>query len=640
MGKVWAEILDRNLNPTDGPLLDVTGLDASDPLSRAGRFNLTVPLSERAKSVQALLTVLKVYVDEDVLGWYLIETVQHSQGSDGAISLRFRGRSLLAELGELSVGVLDTAVGGVPLTNTLQTILAPASSWSYDTAPDAPQVGYNTLVNLVYARFRYDSILAALVGVSKLSGENFIIGNGPRQVIWVRDQWVDAGLRALQGAPQMVRAEENDDICFIQSLRESEEGANVINRVYPFGSGTGETRLGIKGSSYTIAQFADYTINKAGGFIDYSPSGYAYPLRETGLQFREIAPLSNTDADVQAASDMLVDASMRWLAERCEPRKFYTLSVTKLRPGRIRPGMQIQVIYQDEQYELDTLLNVTEVTCRLIGDRLTWDLTVTDGTAAPQTDAHIVTGRLEQGRVLTALPQMGPSIDTIPYREPLDDDNSAQLRFWLGEEVAQVQQVLLRFRVDPLRSTVKTVGGDASGSGTATLPNHAHAVPDHQHGLVVAQGGAGDNVSITHSGSDGFLQHDGAAEDYTVLTTPDSGAVTTPSGGGGAVFNVNVDISGAVSADYGVHEESGANSYDEDDLTYQINGSAVSATRQDEGGGWFSYDLTAQVVNSDTLRPVQERNFIDISPTANNDKSCMINAQLQIRMVLQSVAYV
>lgn len=110
-------------------------------------------------------------------------------------------------------------------------------------------------------------------------------------------------------------------------------------------------------------------------------------------------------------------------------------------------------------------------------------------------------------------------------------------------------------------------------------------------------------------------------------------------GGGSGTASGTVDISGAITADYGVFEESGANTYVVTDLTYKINGSAITATRQSLGSGWYSYDLTSQVQNASTLRPSAESHQITVEVTTPAGKSAQITAQLQVRAIIQSVGY-
>lgn len=644
MDRFIAEILNRSLTATDGPLFEITGLEFNDPLSRMGRFALTVPVSARALAVAPLLTVLRIYQGDTWLFTGIVEDVDDNVGSNGDTFLTFRGGSIMLELYETAVVPFKLANNGTPLTNILTATLAPASAWSYDTSPTAPYSGWDTLANPPYGQFFGESILQGLTMLSRLSGENFVIGDTDRTLIWIRDNWVASGVRAIQGAPDPIAAEGNANICYIQTLRRSTKGRQVVNRCYPYGSGEGDTRLTIRGSSYAADAFADYTINKTGNYIDYDPAFYPYTMvRERYVQFREIAPLSNTDADVQAAADALADTAMLWLAEHGYAQQYFSLSVLKLVPGRVRPGMTIDVLYEDANISIDSTLNVLDVTWRLIGDQLRADLAVSDATVHAETDASAVSGRLEQGRILTSLPQMGPNVDTIPYAEELDDDYDAELRFWLGDEVAQVQQVLLRFRVDPLRSTIKSTGGSSTSTGSSSVASTGSSTASttvsdnapHAHPITIVDVGsaAGNPVHIQDPGSG--LNAVGGGEH----TTDQANAAHSHGMDHTHGIAHTHDVTAAITTAYGVFEESGGNTYAVTELTYLVNGGAITAGRVSLGGGWYSYDLTEDLIDTDTLRPLANANAVTISSTSALGKSCRISAQLQMRLVIQSIKY-
>lgn len=74
------------------------------------------------------------------------------------------------------------------------------------------------------------------------------------------------------------------------------------------------------------------------------------------------------------------------------------------------------------------------------------------------------------------------------------------------------------------------------------------------------------------------------------------------------------DISEAIVAVYGVFRESAANTYEIDNLQYNVNGLGWEELSDavDVGGGWFALDITDAVQHDTTFRPLQENNELVI----------------------------
>jgi hypothetical protein len=88
---------------------------------------------------------------------------------------------------------------------------------------------------------------------------------------------------------------------------------------------------------------------------------------------------------------------------------------------------------------------------------------------------------------------------------------------------------------------------------------------------------------------------------------------------------------------YGIFEESGANTLSIANLVIKLNGgSDLNASVDDIGNGWYELDITADLVD-EVFRPAQENNEITI--TTAIAKTARIEAQVTIRGVVQAVAY-
>ena len=148
---------------------------------------------------------------------------------------------------------------------------------------------------------------------------------------------------------------------------------------------------------------------------------------------------------------------------------------------------------------------------------------------------------------------MGANENTISYREDVDDDYGAAFPFWLSRGTVTVNSIILRYKLEQLRSSVKTIGGTATGS--VSLPSHSHNVnvPSHQHGIPIESnaGSHGFARVVYFDPTDTKLYYDLSGGPSSAVTSNAGGGASVTSGGGGN-GTVSVDISNAITAVYGV----------------------------------------------------------------------------------------
>lgn len=649
--RLIVDILDRNLaRQGSGPIQNVDSFNYTDPISRVGRFRFSMQINDdKEPSITALDTVVRISDLDGVLYLGIVTRVRR-QLVGGIPRILIEGEHISRELSETVVNTI--AASGSNAVPTL--VLAQTSGWALRVGSPEGLTSYANTESNLYAELGNESPTSALVATSDALGENWLPALDSRYVYWLQSGFTTSGYRAVKSTPNLKSAEDNDALFIITRLEEVDDAREVVNVVKPYGSGLGETRLTILPTQYGAAEYSDTTIDRNANTVSCTPAGYALPAITKALEFRRVRPISNTDGDIRAAADMLVDVARRWLQRYGNATRFYSVRVLGVRSGQLRPGMSIRVQYDDQVRSIDATLNIVEVRGELTSGGMVHDLIVTTNTRAPESADEIIAREIESARVYTALPQMGPSIDTTSYpSQPFDDDNDAEIRFVFNDAVAQVQQVVLEYRIDALRSTAKTLGGTATGSATVDIPAHSHSAPAHTHSVPAHT----HNTNILDTGPGGLditgddlgggliqLKHDGSGD--LVLPTASSGGTTTPSGGGtttasggSATVESEVDISDALTIDYGVHEESAANSYNQATTTILINGVAPTSAAVAVSGGWYRLDITPDVVDDDTLRPLSEVNTIIARPTDQTEKSARISALLQVRSILQSVAY-
>lgn len=662
-----------------GPVTAVTGLESRSKLSAAGDWRITTVADARSALLQPGRVALiwgatGANGATEFLGGGPVEAVQQRIGENGVALLEVNGGDLLTELAFATAGYAETSDAKATLAAALP------SGWTLIETDTLPAWS---------ARYSHDSLLAAYVRAAGEVGFRFRlapVNTGDVRRIEFLTETPASSVRAAQ-----VNAAEigSTAVCALRSLTQTQRSVEIVNRMYIYGAGNWATRGTLRlanawpdGSALSGAYTDEYgntwTVDVDESRIDCTSSQAAFGVRSGAVQFGSIAPLTNSTADMRSAANFLLRAALAQMAPLTAQQEAYALEVEALTAGLL-PGDAILVDarhYVDGSavLQVDRDLVVLEVVRSWQpGGLLRRRLTVATTAAMPASDGAAV-AKLLQGTInAAALPQQAANVDTICASDALDDDASAAFRFWLGEETGQVFQVLLRFRVDPLRSTAKAIGGTASGSvdipdhthdvtvaahtHSVTVPSHDHDIPDHEHRIGLSQGSGGRNVGIYTGGG---LYYEGTDEGVlSVYTTSDSGSTTSDSGGGstptsssgggatvtsaagGAEVGLEVDISNALELEYGIFEESGANTYAASDIAWTCNGDAVTETPAALVDGWYSLDLTEYVVDTDGVRPAAAANVVTaaIKVASHANKTCQVTVQIERRTSIQPIAY-
>lgn len=646
----WVDIENSSGTKIGKGPLRASGFRNSDHLSASGEFNFVVSAADPNISALAQKRVaICKYVDHagdvQVFGGGVIEKIVRKVQPDGSMILVVSGNDLARELTYRSVGTLDlSGIGGAGVADAPDQVMAFApAGWSISDG--------STLSNF-YAGFDGESVLWSLVRISARSGEHWRLGSG-RNVEWIgpASTFEASGIRAIQQVNDPVKAETASGIALITSLEEESDAAELISRVIPRGSGNG-------GASLTLFAATDsppigYTLDTALNYVKRDDTEATYGRIERALDFKDIGPLSNTTPDVQAAANMLLQASVEHLRRYGEPQEFYRVGLANV--GQIlKPGTTIHLVYRgrvDDSvvYDLNNVFNIVEAEREITAEGIeTISVVIATIDRLPMSDEEYLASQSMNARVLAAHQQLGASVDTFTYRDELDNAKGASFRFWLGDEYTSIQRAVMRFRIPPLRSTVKSVAGSStttnsgggstqtssSGGGSSTTSGGG----DHAHFVPVANGTTGQPVfygsgSFRCSGGSGIspvpVTLDSPAHTHTVTISPHTHNVTIPPH--------SHDLTPNITMQYGIFEESGANTLALVNLVIKLNGGAdLNSNVNDIGNGWYELDITADLVDA-VFRPAQENNEITI--TTATAKTARIEAQVTIRGVVQAVAY-
>ena len=410
------------------------------------------------------------------------------------------------------------------------------TGWTLDTTN-----GYATLGNAVYGSFAGETVLAALRKMSEQRGEHFRLSTG-RSIAWIRTDQTDSGIRAIQPVGDGKAIENNDDVCIIDNLTESQDSYELITRVYPFGAGQGRARLTLEKTTRTPNAGYVLNLDSKGYYIESVTARATYGQIEKFVSFKEIKPVTNTEADLESAANALFDAAFQYLSRHDTVQKAYTLSVTKLEQI-VYPGQTIRVIWREvvDNYVfadidadliiLETKTKIDQTGLRVVG------LTVATTDRWPTNDAEIIAGQLEEARLMDAHPQTIAGYYTDGFGNfNLDSSISRTIRFRFDNRVTRLISAVLRFRTEEFEATssgVAAAPADTSGASSATS---SLGGTEHEHDSITIQR---DLVTSQNSNHKEIHVHQ---EDNTLhFFSTDAGASTiVPVSGGEAAHSHNI----------------------------------------------------------------------------------------------------
>ena len=462
----WVDIESRTGDRTTyGPLHQIQSWSQVSRVDRAGEFSVTMPLTPRAAAI-AEKTILHCYAmidgyDSPVnVGSGIVDDIKIDVDRSGE-TITFRGPDLFRELAR----VLTQALIANSFDSPAYLIYAANSSLNGSGWSIEGQTQVKTLISIEY---RYDTVLRALVSLAQNTGEHFTAGSVPRSVKWLGtvNDFEDAGLIATTNAQAMTTADEH--VALITRISKISQTWDLVNRVYLFGSGSGNERLTLAQSSFSSLPYG-YQFNKSKSTIENHVSIDKYGIHEAVKTFGDIRPTEDTSDAVVAASDTLMLAGFNYLRTQLEPIETYQIEVA-LQGFDIKPGQKLRVDarrYYDGQtvLDIDKTLYVLERTLTIDAHGVrTASLVASTSDTWPQTDQGYILERINEVVRAANYPQLNSSTDTTSYLLTVSEHNDVAVGFWM-DKATLVQSVTLRFNAesifiesDELVITVNNVG--------------------------------------------------------------------------------------------------------------------------------------------------------------------------------------
>lgn len=523
MNEFYVQLEDSSGNKLgSGPLASVQKWRYTARFDRAGTIDFDFAANDPQASIVTNRRIARAYARLNgawtEVGAGVIDGITTAPDAMGRVSLVASGMDLIRELSYRTVGNLEIGTGsGATHSAALTAIgaLAPAG-WSFTPAV-SPDNDY------IYARYGGESVLSALVHLAERTQTHFY-GSTGRTLVFT-STFASSGVRAIQATDDLA-----PETCAIVSLNRTVDTNDLLTRITPYGSGQGQARLTLAATSRAAP--TGYVLNAASNYIEHTASTTAYGLvNYPEVEFKDIGPISNTDADMQAAANMLFDAALEELKRRSTLASQETYSLTIAGCSQLlRPLQTIRLVYRDvaQGIDINDDLYILEATWEVdeSGVRTT-NLVVSTNDRWPISDAVAAAERAVEGKVFQAIPQLNANSYVTAYTKNVDENNIAAFRFRFGAEVVNLQQVLFEFQILPFESTVRSVASDAptTSSGGGESPTTSSG------GSTNTSSGAGGGTTASSSAGGSSTPTSSSGGGTTVSST--SGGSSTPTSGGG-----------------------------------------------------------------------------------------------------------
>jgi hypothetical protein len=375
------------------------------------------------------------------------------------------------------------------------------------------------LLSNVSARFDGVPIFNAIAKIADLLGVHVRELSGRR--IDLGAFGVASGITLMAPNAAGIGVDDNPLVGLIQSIKVTEEGTAIVNRIIPCGSGEGSTLFqlgpttgaaaGIPWSTRTVP----YTIHHAIGpngetyyYLEDAASVAAYGLRIKVLAAKDIAPIANTPTAWENGANALYDLGATYLTRFKDPLKVYKIQVSKL-DDAFEVGDTVRVIYRGVAVtdvatrttwlNVDANLVVLEKTRSFDASGAeTWTLVVATVARYLQDDQEILIGALETLRAFkTAIKFYTFESNHGTERDSIVSGHNFDYTVEYDTNVSYLHKVMLYAQLRGLKSNV--TGGSAGGS-------HYHRV-DLKHDHDINASTAGDSPQPGGAVSPGGHSH-------------------------------------------------------------------------------------------------------------------------------------
>lgn len=652
--QLWAEIFDANGNRLgSGMVWSVTNAGVIRALDGAGSITFSTPGTE-ARALELLKNERRATLfrldpsgraysmgTKREVGSGIIRNRSIS-GNESRWTLSVDGPDSLDELKRENV-----LLARMYNAATLQTIVNDLTA----------QAGWTALVNasiasqLLSVRLDGTSILKALQAVCSQKGYHLRQGLTARQVE-IAPMGQSSGVRLVNASYVHPALYDNANVMLISSISVKESSEGMFNWLLPVGGGTGKSKITLEYATQNTPYAVKSTVmnGETVYYIEDTDSIAKYGRIQKVGTFKNVTPLSNSDADQRIGSNALQDYACVALQRSSKPQVTYTVTVKNVRRN-IRPGDKVRLIYKgfihDEKGRVVNYLDVNEDVWVIRASEtysqsgVALSLTVSTIDKMEESTAQVIVGALESISINDLRVQPYPSNANYTYWRTLDNEHAATIPVNITNGVLYLNQCRLKLISRPFRVTAKAasasdvVTSSAGGAVPTTSSGglHRHLVLKYQSALSDFH----DDLQRNYLGA-----RSSGAQDLTVQigAGPDTSDVYTFDADGSHSHTINIPAHThtvpALLVDFGIEDDSQL----PDTVRVKINGVDQTIAL---GGPWgvggfpieIELDITDFLINaSGGLRQLHQ---VEISCT---DGQGEVEAAVELRQTVQSIAVV
>lgn len=461
---LWLDIWDSTYSHrvSSGP---VPCLSASirRALDGPGTIEVSVPAThERALTDLQNRRIGEIYSDEGLnkrlLGAFIIDTVRFSDAGQKALSVS--GPDTLAILATRLVRP-RTSYSGLLLQSVMQDLL----SRSFPDWLIEPMAGGSPDVGTISTRFDGQSVLRAFQEMMRNRRYHFRLKTGTRKTVefgfFSTLSRFDTRIEAVESANRQVL--NNGTLTLLERIEVIDESPDLINAILPYGAGEGDQALTLERSTRGRAVVESSSVAKRDHhWLENPDSIAAYGRIERRVNFKEIAPVTNSESDLIAAANALDDAAYVMLQRVSQPRSVYRL-VCRRPNVTIRPLDTVRVAYRGSVIRDGALLETRHIngeffvltaTETVTQDGIVLELEVSNVDVPVSDGATAVVGAVEAIEVNNITVKTFPSKNSFVYQRDFDSDTSAVIPIDITDSTLALTRCLIRLTTRPLRSPV------------------------------------------------------------------------------------------------------------------------------------------------------------------------------------------
>lgn len=523
------KILNQNREPV-AILENAYGIGYEKEFNAIWSAQFSLPLDDEKNEHCKPLYYVEVYdnstlaedgnIDGDYVGLFRIipkETVI----DEGGNKVTYQCEHVLATLLDSSI-FKYRQIDGLPTKESIEYVLGfqHTKHWKMGTCEITRYFSY---------KFENDNVLSALFSIPKPFDQQYIWTWNTQVYPWV------LSLEIPDSEPTCeIREGKN-----LRGLTLTEDPMGIYNRIYPLGYGEGDNQLTIESVNGGVPYIED-----AASVAEYGVRMYIWPDK----RFEDAAVLK---ASAESLLKKWREVIASWKISAADLSSITGEPIDKLTMGKV-----VRLAVPTLKQTVDLRI-VKEKKSDVTGNPGAIDLEIgnkTEDLGTTQTD-------LERRQQVNELYSQGATnLGTYNFNDNADQNNPAEIMFYLPDEMVRINKLLLTYKTDNFRAYEQATEGGGSTSVTSSSGGGSTATSSSGGGTSTTTESGGGTTATTQSAGAHRHQMFGFQTDMGSTSPPTNfkNYVATANSGGSAAAGV---FFCGVSSDLYTNEAAGAHSH-------------------------------------------------------------------------------